>query len=334
MRASSDIKAVTVISAGKLRRYPNQTRLQKIFDIQTALLNVRDVFRTLRGCIQAVRALGKIKPDIIFVKGGFVGVPVGIAAHIKRLPFITHDSDTKPGLANRIISRWAVLHAVGMPSQYYTYPAQKTVHVGIPLIKDYKHVTDKLKTAYRHDLSIPAKSKVITVTGGSQGAARLNHVFSKIVPELLTDNSVYILHQTGKLTEGLPPASTHYQRFEYHDDLYKVTGAADVVIARAGASTLAELAAQGKATIIVPSPYLASGHQLQNAQLLEDNRAGIVLDEKKILDNPTILLDSIRQLLGNADERDRLGKNLSSLYLTDSAKRISELILNATASNQ
>ncbi len=327
LQNSADISHVTVISAGKLRRYPNQSWLQKITDIKTISLNLRDAFRTFRGCWQALRAIGRSNPDIIFIKGGFVGVPVGVAAHIKRVPFITHDSDTKPGLANKIIGRWAAVHAVGMPSQFYTYPKQKTVHVGIPLTKNYKHVSDKLKLAYRRDLELPARAHVVAVTGGSQGAARINKIVKLVLKELTANEETYLLHQTGNQTNDLPSVSSQYRPFAYRDDLYKVTGAADVVIARAGASTLAELATQEKAVIVIPSPFLASGHQLENAKQLQEKEAVIMLDETKLLNNPFALLNTVQQLLNDTSLRKRLSRNLRSLYLPDSAARIAELII-------
>src|SRR3569833_1912001 len=107
---SSDFDFMAFIQAGKFRRYHGESFISHIFDIKTLALNVRDFFRVILSTGRSLRILRKTRPDVVFSKGGFVAVPVGIAAHLLRIPIVTHDSDSVPGLANRIVGRWAMLH--------------------------------------------------------------------------------------------------------------------------------------------------------------------------------------------------------------------------------
>ena len=132
LEGSQIIDESIFISAGKFRRYHGEGWKQ-LLDVPTLFKNFLDFFKFLIGSIQAYSVLGKIKPDIIFIKGGYIGVPVGLAAAMRKIKYITHDSDTMPGLANRIIAKWALMHATGMPSEFYDYPKEKTTYVGVPI---------------------------------------------------------------------------------------------------------------------------------------------------------------------------------------------------------
>ena len=112
------IDEVRSVSAGKFRRY-NGEGLKQLLDFKTIWLNVRDAFRVIKGFWECNKLLSTIKPDVVFCKGGFVGVPVGLAAARLKIPYLTHDSDAIPGLANRIISRWAAKHAVALDPELY-----------------------------------------------------------------------------------------------------------------------------------------------------------------------------------------------------------------------
>jgi UDP-N-acetylglucosamine--N-acetylmuramyl-(pentapeptide) pyrophosphoryl-undecaprenol N-acetylglucosamine transferase len=130
--ADQNIDEVFLIQAGKLRRYHGEGWRQ-LLDLPTMWKNIRDAGRVVVGLFQSFNLLRKIRPEVIFIKGGFVGVPVGLAAAVLRIPYITHDSDALPGLANRIIAPWAKKHAVGLPKEVYSYPPDKTITVGVPL---------------------------------------------------------------------------------------------------------------------------------------------------------------------------------------------------------
>lgn len=327
LESSTDIDNLVLIKAGKFRRYPNQSTIQTLLDIKTLGLNIRDGFRTLVGIFQSFKLLRKIKPNKIFIKGGYVGVPVGISAKLLNIPYITHDSDATPGLANRIIGRWASLHLVGYDKSLYNYPTSKTIQVGVPIADDFKLVTAKDKLNYKQSLKISKSSKVVFITGGSQGAKKLNQIIAKIIDQLLAIENIYIIHQTGRGRADSMPKASNYNRFEYSQELYKFSGVADVIVTRAG-SSVAEFASQHKPLIVIPADHLADNHQLKNAKLLEKSEASVVLQESELSKNPTDLLNSIKNLINNPTNQNKLSYNLAKMFPNDATNKIAKLLLD------
>jgi UDP-N-acetylglucosamine--N-acetylmuramyl-(pentapeptide) pyrophosphoryl-undecaprenol N-acetylglucosamine transferase len=324
---------VCLVRAGKFRRYPNQPIYVRVFDIKTHLLNMRDIIYTIFGFFQSLRCLRKNRPNVIFIKGGFVGVPLGLAAKLLGIAYITHDSDTVPGLANRIIGRWAILHCTGMPETFYNYPENSIKYTGIPLSDEYTRVTDKLKLAYRSKLGYGMGNFLIMVTGGSQGANRLNKLMSLIARELFDEiPGLEIIHQTGRngaevysdLEEGY---KKRIRTKEYFADMHIYSGAADIVVTRAGASTMSELAIQNKPCIVIASPFLAGGHQLKNAQYYKENNAAIVVNEDDALSRPQVLLRAVLNLANDKNQQLKLASKLGSLGKNDAAESIAKLLL-------
>ena len=139
-----NIDQVYSIRAGKFRRFHGEGLIQ-FLDISTTYKNVRDFFYVFIGIYQSWRLMKKIQPDVIFSRGGYVSVPVALGAHLNKIPYITHDSDPIPSLANRIIARWATIHAVALPKKIYNYPPDKTVTTGIPINDKFVSVSTTLK---------------------------------------------------------------------------------------------------------------------------------------------------------------------------------------------
>ena len=326
LESASEIDQVFKINAGKFRRYPNQSITEKLLDLNTLFLNIRDAFRTVVGIFQAYMLISKYKPRVAFIKGGFVGVPCGIGCRLSGTPFITHDSDATPGLANRIIGRWATLHAVAMKKEAYNYDPDKTVQVGIPVSKNFKKVTPKLKLRYREELGVPRNAKLILITGGSQGAKELNDLVASISHALIANKDLYVIHQTGNWkSNDLPIDNTRYKTVEYIDDLYRYSGASDIIISRAG-SIIAEFATQYKSVILVPAPQLADGHQLKNAQQIKKLKAGLVIQQDTLRNNPGELLSAIDKLLNNHSLNREMAENLSKAYPSGAVPKIVDLL--------
>jgi UDP-N-acetylglucosamine--N-acetylmuramyl-(pentapeptide) pyrophosphoryl-undecaprenol N-acetylglucosamine transferase len=320
------------VRAGKFRRYHGESFFSKLLDFKTIFLNIRDVFYTFIGVFQSLLMIGKYKPDVAFIKGGFVAVPVGLACRMRRVKFVTHDSDTVPGLANRIVGRWAKMHAVGMPEKFYNYPKNKVIYTGIPVSNLYKPIDRKLKEQYRAQLNIPRKAKVVCVTGGSLGAVRLNNLCANVLERmLLADEHLYVIHQTGDSAQDLYQGldAEHRKRLfleSFIDDLHVYTGSADIVITRAGATTIASLALQQLPLIIVPNPQLTGGHQTKNAAHLEHSRSAVILSEESLRVNPNHLLSSIEKILDDKNLRKDLKQNLSLLAKSDASRSLAQLI--------
>jgi UDP-N-acetylglucosamine--N-acetylmuramyl-(pentapeptide) pyrophosphoryl-undecaprenol N-acetylglucosamine transferase len=333
--AAKDFDFTVFINGGKFRRYHGGSWLFNILDIRTWLLNIRDFFRVIKSIGTCLKIINKFQPDVVFSKGGFVAVPVGLAARLRRIPIVTHDSDAVPGLANRIVGRWARLHATGMPAEFYDYPKNTIEYVGIPIDSRIKRVTPKLQKQTKHGLKLPEDSEVLLLSGGGNGSEHLNELLIAISRHLLESNlSLQIIHIAGKAHEEsvkrayqhlLPKAQQNRVRtLGFSPDFYSLSAAADLIITRAGATTLAELAVAGKACIIIPAPFLAGGHQLKNAQQLADNDAAVVLDDSVEADE---LLAVINELLNDNSRRWQLVKNLYATAQPDAAVKLAGLIL-------
>lgn len=258
-------------------------------------------------------------------------MPVGLACRMRSIPYFTHDSDTVPGLANRLIAKHASYHAVGMPAEFYTYPKDKIRYTGIPLAAVYQPVDAKIKQKFRKQLNLPEDSVVLAVTGGSLGAARLNKAVRAVAESLVTDlPQLYIMHQTGsklELYQDLPRTMRpRVREMAFSDELYAVTGAADVVLTRAGATTIAELAVQAKACVIVPGSHLTGGQQDHNAAYLHKHQAAVVVPESEA-DDTESFLETLEAVLSSKSRQLALAKALSGLAKPDADDALTAIIL-------
>jgi UDP-N-acetylglucosamine--N-acetylmuramyl-(pentapeptide) pyrophosphoryl-undecaprenol N-acetylglucosamine transferase len=326
------------IWAGKLRRYHGEG-FRQLLDVKTAFFNIRDVFLVALGCIESLWHLTRLKPDAVFIKGGFVGVPVGLGSAILRVPYVTHDSDAVAGLANRIISRWASAHAVALPTETYAYPPDKTVNTGVPISNVYRFVTAEDQKVYKNKAKLPEDSYVILVTGGGLGAQIINNSMVEVVLDLLKEfPNLHIVHTTGhkqynhvkKAYENVllnKNLRTQVHVLDYTTELHTFSGAADVVVTRAGATNMAELAMQGKACIVIPNPVLAGGHQLKNAVAYESAQAIMIVTERSLRKSSAELQRAITKMLSNPEVRIRTGKNIHAFAHPDATKELVNLLL-------
>ena len=332
--ADPNIDEVFTVRAGKFRRY-HGLGIRQWFDFKTLALNLRDLIYIVIGLGQSYRLLRRIKPDVIFTRGGFISVPVALAGQLQGVPYITHDSDSTPSLANRLIARWARLHAVALPAEVYPYPAAKTVTVGVPISSDYQPVTPILARQYRKDCELPPTGPVLLITGGGNGAHQLNQVVLDNAPLLLRRFiNLTIVHIAGRALEDslsaaydklLPDELRHRVYVKgFINNLYAYSGAADLVIARGGATNLAEFAAQAKACLIIPSPQLI--WNVKNAETLKARGAIEQLSEDQA-EQEGRLAKVVGGLLDNSERRSALGNQLASVALPDAAGRLATILI-------
>jgi UDP-N-acetylglucosamine--N-acetylmuramyl-(pentapeptide) pyrophosphoryl-undecaprenol N-acetylglucosamine transferase len=332
-----NIDRTYAVRAGKFRRYHGEG-FRQLLDFRTWALNIRDFFYVIIGIFQSWRLMGRLKPDVVFSRGGFVSVPVCLGACMRRVPYITHDSDPIPSLANRLIARWASLHAVALPADTYPYDQAKTVMTGIPLNKEFKPVTAALQKHYRKEIGIPAHARMLFVIGGGLGSQEVNRAVADALPHLLRDFSdLHLVHVVGRAHQdsmrqtyisGLSEEEQgRVQVMGFIPDVYRYSGAADLVITRAGATNLAEFAVQGKACVVVPSLFLAGGHQIKNAEYLERQGAAVVITEDDLTEDPNRLTKQLADLLAKPRRLEELGGKLGTLAHPQAAERIAELIL-------
>jgi UDP-N-acetylglucosamine--N-acetylmuramyl-(pentapeptide) pyrophosphoryl-undecaprenol N-acetylglucosamine transferase len=338
---SQDIDFMSFINGGKFRRYHGESFWSHLLDFKTVALNIRDFFRVISAIGTSLRILNRTKPDVLFVKGGFVGVPVGIAARLKGIPIITHDSDTVGGLANKIVGRWAVVHATGMPAKNYGYKQSSVKYVGIPLDPRVKPIKPSDQQEAKSSLHIPEEGFVLLVAGGGQGSQTVNEKILAIAPRLLESNlALHIIHITGSQNlDGVKRdyASSLPKLFKnrvhilgFTGDFYKYVSASDLIISRAGATSIAEYALAGKACIIIPSPFLASGHQLKNAEMLRAEDAAIIIDDNA---PPEELLEVVEELAANEVRRKQLAGLLHKLAKPNAAHELAKIIAETAKNN-
>ncbi len=329
-----NIDEIVSVRAGKFRRYHGEGWKQ-LLDFRTIALNVRDLFNLIIGLWQSFWLLRRLKPGIIFTRGSYVSVPVSLAGALQGIPYVTHDSDAIPGLTNRLIARWASLHTVALPEELYPYPIDKTKTVGIPIGVEYKPVTAGVQKAYRAELGFAGYKQMLFVTGGGNGAQHLNEIIVANAGALLKRYpGLVIVHLSGRAHEANTLAA--YNRVLPRDDqkrvivrgfvrdLYRYSGAADVIIARGSATNLAEFAVQGKAVISIPAPQLV--WTIKNTETLVKAGALVSLTEEQA-DQELRLASVISELLDNDRRRSHIAGTLASYAKPHAAAEITKLVL-------
>ncbi len=334
--ADKNIDEMFSVRAGKLRRY-NGEGWKQLLDLRTVYLNVRDFFQIIAGIWQSYWLLRRLKPNIIFTRGSYVSVPVTLAGKLLGVPYVTHDSDAIPSLTNRIIARWATIHAVALPEELYPYPIDRTLTVGVPISPEYLFVSDALRQQYKNELQLEGFEWVLLVTGGGLGAQRLNTAVIQNAAALLERYpGLAIVHLTGRANEigvkaaymkTLPlPLRRRVMIHGFVTDMYRYSGAANLVIARGGATNLAELAVQGKTCIIVPNPQLTGGHQLKNTETLRKKNAIVELTEDQLAQELR-LASQISELLDNPAKSAAIAAAFLAFARPDAARRLAALLL-------
>lgn len=273
------------ISSGKLRRY---------FDWK----NFSDPFRVIKGYGQARSLLKKLKPDVVFSKGGFVSVPVIMAAKHRRIPAVIHESDITPGLANKLAIPNATKVCCNFPETLKYLPPDKAVLTGSPIRQELLSGNPLNGLTYCH---FKAGKPVIMIIGGSSGSQFINETIRGLLPELLKDYQVLHLCGKGNLDETLDNTEG-YAQFEYANrELSDMFALADIVVSRAGANAICELLALRKPNILIPLSASASrGDQILNARSFERQGFSVVIEEEQL--SQEVLLEAIRNLFKNRSQ--------------------------------
>ena len=294
--------------------------------------NVGDAFLVGIGFVQSLAKLIIWRPDVIFTKGGYVCLPVGMAARALGIPLVIHDSDAHPGLTNRILSRWATSIGTGAPLEYYHYPKSKSKYTGIPINVEFKPYTKAQQWDAKREWGIDPDKPLIVITGGGLGARRLNDTSMGILKKLQKSASVVLLSGVGQYDElkaRLPKNGENFQLHAFTSRMPQLLGAADIVITRAGATTILELVALAKPTILVPNAALTGGHQIKNAAVYEDAKAAVVLIEDDMINQPEMLLQAVNSLLENPKTTQAMARRFASFAKPDAAKDMAKMILAA-----
>ncbi|MGD6872781.1 undecaprenyldiphospho-muramoylpentapeptide beta-N-acetylglucosaminyltransferase [Sutcliffiella horikoshii] len=291
------------ISSGKLRRY---------FDWK----NFSDPLRIIKGAMEALMILRKVKPKVVFSKGGFVTVPVVMAAKMLKIPVIIHESDITPGLANKIATKFATRVFVTFDETLNHFPSDKVLFTGSPIREELFKGKGQEGRAW---LGFHEKKPILTIMGGSLGAKKINETLRQVLTQLTEQYQIVHLCGKGNMDRSLEGVKG-YKQFEYiNQELPDVLAASEFIISRAGANSIFEFLALRKPMLLIPLSRNASrGDQILNAQSFEKKGFAKVLFEED-LTTETLLT----QLEALKSDKDLLQKNMSK----DSAPNTLEIIL-------
>ncbi|MBO4208040.1 UDP-N-acetylglucosamine--N-acetylmuramyl-(pentapeptide) pyrophosphoryl-undecaprenol N-acetylglucosamine transferase [Micromonospora echinofusca] len=314
------------ITTGKLRRSPNLRELGR---------NVADAFRIPLGLLQAVSIVVRNRPAVVFSSGGYVSVPIGIAAWLTRRPLVMHEQILTLGLANRILAMVATRILLSHPSSVEHLPARarkRAVVTGNP-IRPEVLAGDPARGFAAHGLD--PELPLVFVTGGAQGAVQVNDLVAQILPDLL--NECQVLHQCGgysldrmrQVAAALPPHLAHrYRVVDYvHGELPDVLAAASIVVARSGAGTVAELTALGKACVFIPLIPTGGDEQRRTARHLAEAGAARVLAGPEA--TPENLRNEVLTLLREPQWREQLAEAARQHGRPDAAAAVTRELIDA-----
>lgn len=301
--------------------------LQRGMSIAKIKRNLRMLPTMMRATQVATQVLVQHRPRVVVSVGGYVSAPICRAARHLKIPVVTCSYDSKPGMATKMQARYAATVAVAhMPSTMRR--AQLT---GAPVRAELRHLDrGASRDASRVRLGFNADAKLVVVMGGSLGSAVLNHATESLVAQIKSPSlaNVAILHIAGsRYMEGQqlaseirhPNGSMMYKRIAYSGNMNDIYAAADLVVARAGASTVAEIATVGIASVLVPWKDAAENHQLTNAKSLSDLGGAVLLEESKLTN------DVFVQLIG-----DLLGDETMRLHIAGEARKLGEVHRNCS----
>jgi UDP-N-acetylglucosamine--N-acetylmuramyl-(pentapeptide) pyrophosphoryl-undecaprenol N-acetylglucosamine transferase len=306
------------------------------FDRGNPLTLVTSVVRIV---VSIGRALGLIlrwRPDVVAGFGGYVSLPVGIAAVLTRTPLVLHEQNSVPGMANRFLSRWARTVAVTYESSMkHLKRPERAVVTGNPV---RAAVTMASRDAGRERIGASDAAVVVLVFGGSRGARHLNEALVRLWPRLAEQADVMVVHVAGAteaaavrgaMARALGTPGSHYQLFEYLDDMGSAIAAADLVVSRAGATSIAEITAIGRASILVPYPYATDDHQTLNARAVSVAGGAIVVPDAELDD--TAFEAAVLSLVSDAGKREAMAAAAAALGRPDAGGSVASAIREAGA---
>lgn len=304
------------ISSGKLRRY---------FDVK----NFTDPFKVMKGVIEANKILKKEKPDVIFSKGGFVAVPVVIAASMKKIPVVSHESDLTPGLANKLSAPFCDKLCVTFRESLKYVKDGKGVLTGTPIRSE---ILNGDKEKGKRICGFNGEKPILLVIGGSLGAKSINDEVRKNINNLTNEFNIIHVCGKGNMDSNLNNYK-EYKQFEYvKEDLPHLLKSADYIISRAGANVIFELLALKKPTLLIPlSKKTSRGDQVLNANSFEKEGYSIVLDEDKMLEDGSLFMKKVKEL---REIKNNLIKNMENSNTKNGVDAILEVILNSIEVNR
>jgi UDP-N-acetylglucosamine--N-acetylmuramyl-(pentapeptide) pyrophosphoryl-undecaprenol N-acetylglucosamine transferase len=314
-------------SAGKIRRY-------------FSILNFFDLFKTGWGTLKAITRIFFIYPDVVLGTGGYASFPTLLAARLFKIPVVIYATDVEPSRVNVWAKKFATKIAVSFPEAAKFFPPEKTAFTGNPI---RKAILTPAREGGHEFLKLKPEIPTILVLGGSQGAETINDVVLAGLPELL--EKYQVVHQTGranvdeviarsKIALGLSPLGERYKAFGYLNDLAlrMTAGATTIVISRAGAGSIFEIASWGLPSILIPIPESLSHDQTQNAFSYARSGAAVVIEQNNL--TPRLLMSEVDRITSDPQLMQKMKEAARGFGRPDAAKVIANALLDITLSHE
>ena len=312
---------------------------KRSFSPKAIVANVKTVFKLVKSEQESKKIIRDFAPDVVIGFGGYVSGPVLQEAAKLHIPCCIHEQNAYPGITNKQLAKQVdrVMLTVEDAAKHLDCKNEPTV-TGLPVRGE---LLNKSKKSAREELSVPDGKYLVLSFGGSLGAAPLNDSMFDILLRHADDGSVYHIHSVGTngaeyldkfVEKGFERVSDTVVRKgtvevrKYIDNMDVCMAAADLVVGRAGASSLSEIEAMGKASILIPSPYVAENHQFHNAMALVNRNAARIIEEKNL--TAESLSNMIDSLLSSQEQLFEIEKNAKSMAVLDSRERIADIIIS------
>ncbi|MCA1029978.1 undecaprenyldiphospho-muramoylpentapeptide beta-N-acetylglucosaminyltransferase [Bacillus timonensis] len=289
--------------------------------------NVKTIYRFIKGVLECKRYLKNFKPDVVIGTGGYVCGPVVYAASKLKIPTIIHEQNSVPGLTNKFLSRYVNKIAICFEEARMFFPHEKVVLTGNPRASE---VVGKDGRKQLDELGLKSSKRTVLIVGGSRGARPINEAFLQVLGEI--DNKPYqFLYVTGdvhfqnvleRVKDVGNPSNVVIKPFIHN--MPEVLSGVDLIVARAGATTLAEITALGLPSILIPSPYVTNNHQEKNARSLSDKGAAILRKEQDMSGKQ--LLDDIDSILIDTEQLLKMKSASKKIGIPDAANRLYKVI--------
>lgn len=294
-----------------------------------SLKNFSLPYYILKSIFQTIKIFKSFRPNVVIGTGGYVSFPVLLVAQWMKIPTYIQEQNAYAGLANKLLSKKCRKIFVAFDNMQNFFPEKKIILSGNPVREDLINVYEKRQSAFKH-FSLDSKKPVVLVLGGSLGAKSINQTIAQHL-DYFIQNEIQLIWQMGnffysQLHSDILKKLNH-PLFYFKDFIYEMDNAysaADIIISRAGASTIAELQVIGKPAILIPSPNVTADHQTKNALSLAQKDAAILIKDNEVNEQ---LINQIDKLLQDADWRKKLSDNIKKLAKPDAAKNIAKEIL-------
>lgn len=289
------------------------------FQGKPGLNTLNTLLKLLKSIWQVRRLLQRGKFDAVFTTGGYISAPAILAARSLGLPVVLHESNALPGKVTRFFAPWCTIVAIGFQAAAQHLKKAKTLYTGTPVRAQFLQETRSLP-----DLAIPPEVPVVAVVGGSQGAVAVNKLVRQCAPAWF-EQGIWVVHQTG---ESDPDIGTlqhpQYIELPFYDNMAALFRRSSLVIGRAGAGTLTELAITHTPSILIPYPFAAEDHQAFNARVFVEAGAAEMFRQEQLL--PETLQTIVSDLIASPTQRDRMAHQAGLLAVPDSAAQVAQII--------